>query len=180
MNRFLYIPAHSAHPQGVTKSLIYGLLSTYFRQNSRRQDFYAIVRLLFKRLRARGHQRDVLTPIFLNAVSNITDRRKSNRSYNTVLSSKKTCRLEKENQVFFHLPFHPRGITRTKIQMFYKETCESPDNLEQDFRHLVTDTGDHLRISKLTIAYSRCKNIRDSVSPSRIQEFEDCKVSHFL
>jgi hypothetical protein len=180
MNRFLYITAHSAHPQGVTKSLIYGLLSTYFRQNSRRQDFYAIVRLLFKRLRARGHQRDVLTPIFLNAISTITSKRESNRSYKQVLSTKKTSRLEKENQVFFHLPFHPRGITRTKIQTLYKETCKSPDNLEQDFHHLVTDTGDHLRISKLTIAYSWCKNIRDSVSPSRIQEFEDCKVSHFL
>ena len=182
MNRFLYIPAHSAHPPGVFKSLIFGLLNTYFRQNSRSQDFHTIVRKLFLRLLARGHQRDDLTPLFLQAVTTIVQNKK--RRYEYLIQKGKedlhSVKSAQDRQIFFHLPYHPRGIARRRIQSFYKEHCESPDNLGQDLRNLITDTGDHLRVSKLTVAYSRCKNIRDIVSRSKLQEFDNCKVSNFL
>ena len=39
MNLFLYIPSNSAHPPGLLKSLIFGLLLTYFNQNKDTNDF---------------------------------------------------------------------------------------------------------------------------------------------
>ena len=58
MNLFLYIPHHSAHTPGLLKSLAYGLISTYKRQNSSDHDFQSNVGKLFKRLLARGYDRD--------------------------------------------------------------------------------------------------------------------------
>ena len=39
MNVFLYIPSNSAHPPGMIKSLIFGLLQTYYYQNTYKKDF---------------------------------------------------------------------------------------------------------------------------------------------
>ena len=58
MNLYLYIPNHSASPPGLLKSLVYGLLSTYKRQNSDDKDFRFIVGKLFERLIARGYPRE--------------------------------------------------------------------------------------------------------------------------
>ena len=64
MNLFLYIPTHSAHPKNTVKSLIYGLLHTYKRQNPNQKDFIQLANLLFKRLKVRGHQtNDLITNV---------------------------------------------------------------------------------------------------------------------
>lgn len=56
MHLHLYIPPHSAHPPSMIKSLIFGLLLTYWKQNSDGNDFKEMVKLLYKRLLNRGHQ----------------------------------------------------------------------------------------------------------------------------
>ena len=53
MNLYLYIPSHSAHPPGLLKSLIYGLVLTYHRQNTFKADLLHYTRLLYDRLLAR-------------------------------------------------------------------------------------------------------------------------------
>lgn len=46
-NLFLYITAHSSHPPGLLKSLIFGLLQTYKAQNTWLEDFLSTTELLF-------------------------------------------------------------------------------------------------------------------------------------
>jgi hypothetical protein len=67
LNLFLYIPGHSAHPPGVLKSLIFGLVSTYKRQNSNTIDFQDNVKKLFRQLLSRGHTYKNIYPIFMEA-----------------------------------------------------------------------------------------------------------------
>ena len=70
-NLFLYISPHSSHPPGITTSLVFGLLRTYYRQNSKHDDFLLMTKLLFQRLIARGHQHDTLSVLFNNALTKI-------------------------------------------------------------------------------------------------------------
>ena len=51
-NLHLYVPNHSAHPQGAIKSLVIGSIERYWRQNCRREDYQKIIALLFQRLLA--------------------------------------------------------------------------------------------------------------------------------
>ena len=74
INLFLYIPDSSAHPPGLKNSVIYGLLETYWPQNTRRQDFLSTTRFLFQNLIARGCKPDKTITIFKLAAENIEEK----------------------------------------------------------------------------------------------------------
>ena len=78
MNLFLYIPEHSAHPPGLIKSLITGLLETYWRHNSQKKDFISTARLLYERLLVRGHSPNKLKIMFTKAAERLEYKSKCN------------------------------------------------------------------------------------------------------
>ena len=175
MNLFLYIPSHSASPPGLLKSLVFGLLQTYKRQNARREDFQTNVKRLFHRLLARGYKKDQLSTVFNEAAEKLNNPKKRRDKINEISVGK-----NEDNQLFFHLTYHPRGVSRRFVQQKYKEICVRPNNLGESFCLTKNTTGGVMRIRKLTVAYSRPKNLRDLMSPSKLLEFNDCKVQKFL
>lgn len=178
MNLFLYIPSHSAHPPGVIKSLIFGLLSTYHKQNTLPNDFIHFSSLLFNRLLARGHQRDTIKPIFMEAAKKL-DALKEKESKEEI-STHKSRITNGRRQLFFHLPYHPRSISRKKLQSLYNTHCNLPNNFDEGFKSMKIDNGGQLEIEKLTIAYSRARNLRDVLCPSTFEQSQDCQVSNYL
>ena len=195
MNLFLYIPKHSASPPGLLKSLVFGLIGTYKRQNSSAGDFNLNVKKLFERLLAQGYKKEILIEAFDEVTSKLetntsaeskcpphpnpnSNSNSNSKSENN--STNNTNRNNNESRLFFHLPFHPRGVSRRFIQQSYKDICEKPDELGESFRELSTEQGARMSITKLTVAYSRPKNLRDVLAPSALQEFEDCAVQQFI
>ena len=198
MNLFLYIPPHSAHPKNTIKSLIYGLLKTYQRQNPDSNDFQNMSKLLFKRLRARGHQHHNLKQIFtttlqkLNSQHNTSAPQHNHHSHKTHTPEKRNH----NNSLFFHLQYHPKGISRRTIQQTYQNCCNStsddtPDTPYENnsclssnsnsntssFESLPNqETGGVMKIDNLTVAYSRPKNLRDLLCPSTLLEFPNTSV----
>ena len=173
MNLFLYIPPHSAHPPGLMKSLVFGLLQTYFRQNSNYSDFLKMTTLLFQRLINRGHLHNNLVELFTSAIESI----ESNANDPFVNPPPTTS---SENRLFLHTPYHPRDISRKQFRNIYESTCESSDS-NCNFKFLLNSkTQDHMTIDKLTVAYSRPKNLRDLLVPSTLQETDDINVSKFV
>ena len=177
-NLFLYISPHSAHPPGLVKSLVFGILSTYHFQNSLHSDFLLMVRHFFNRLVNRGHNKETLRVLFLEAIQIIED-----RCNHTTIDSKKlndTSELAlTDNRIFFHLPFHPRDISRKKIRDIYESTCENDE--KTNFKHTVNKRScAPMQIHKLTVAYHRPKNLRDVLCPSALSESESCHVSKYL
>ena len=71
MNLYLYIPQASAHPKGVIKGMIFGELRRYKKQNSKREDYLKMVRLLFIRLKARGWRPSLLKPLFMEGANRV-------------------------------------------------------------------------------------------------------------
>ena len=63
-NLFPYIPAHSSHPPGQIKSLVFGLLQTYWQQNTIKQDYITMVNALYKRLTVRGYDDQNILHVF--------------------------------------------------------------------------------------------------------------------
>jgi hypothetical protein len=64
LNLYLYNLHTSAHPPGTIKSLIFGQLRRYYKQNSLVDDFLHIRKLFYERLRARGYPVRLLQGIF--------------------------------------------------------------------------------------------------------------------
>ena len=82
--------------------------------------------------------------------------------------------------LFFHIPFHTKDISRQKIRDIYEKTCEGePQGC--NFKQMPNeDCGNCMKISQLTIAYSRPKNIRDYLCPSKLIETDNVFVSKYV
>ena len=169
MNLFLYITPNSAHPPGLMKSLVFGLLNTYYRQNSNIDDFYMMIGLLYKRLQDRGHKAEDLQDLFLDAVEKIHQRNLSTVDRKLQKSNDSSL----DNCLYFHIPFHPRDISRQKIRDLYEKICENEADNLGSFKSLRNDeTGKSMTIDRLTVAYHRPKNLRDLLCPSTLSESE--------
>lgn len=142
LNLYLYIPPGSAHPSNMLRGLVYGRLRAYYIQNSETSDFLHYATLLAKRLMARGWPSHTLVPVFRAAWVHL---QKHDKQSILEGSSQKKPK-PRGKQLFFHLPYHPRGIQRSTIQQLYS-------------RYMRTVLPD----CSLTVAVSRPRNLGDRV-----------------
>ena len=156
MNLYLYIPPHSAHPPGVLRSLIFGRLQAYWHQNTYQQDFLHMAQLLVQRLLARGYSQHQIMP----TVREVLHQLENNPNPATTTASAPT---EELNQIFFHLPYHPRGIQRTTIRRIFNDTI-----------------GPQLPDRRLTVAVSRPRNLRDRLSKTILKDLPGHNPSDLL
>ena len=156
MNLFLYIPAHSARPPGVTKSLVFGLLKTYMFQNAHYTDFIWTAKLLYQRLIDRGHNCEILKQIFTDAADRLNMPERYNHEANQNISNHDT-------RIFVHIPYHPRDILQICLRQIYKETFENKSLS-------TTCDAQQFDINQMTVAYSRCQNINNTLCSSTLKD----------
>ena len=159
---YLYHLPHSAHPPGITRSLILGLLRNYWIQNTHLQDFHKMTKLLFHRLSACGHPEPTLRSLFFQAATTI-DKNKHHK----LLSTTNTHTVNTNtNGIFLKWRFHPHDITWKRLQHSYHHKCKLHSfSAPQGFRQLHTDHGTTMNISKLMVAYSCDQNPRELLFP---------------
>ena len=153
MNLFLYIPPTSAHPPGVLKSIVYGNLQRFWKQNTHRSDFVRVAGQFAQHLIARGHHPDVVRELFLEV--------------GTRLSRHPTpCdNVDPRKTLFFHWEYHPNGISRRDIRRAYTETCAEDSGFDFD---------------RFVVAFSRAPNIRDALMPTRLSEPAGSRASDYF
>lgn len=74
---------------------------------------------------------------------------------------------EKDKQIFLHLTYHPKDLSRREIRQIYEKDME---------KALV----DHADITKMTICYHRDKHLRDNLVPSTLFQTEQLTVLKVL
>jgi hypothetical protein len=168
MNLHLYIPPHSAHPPGVLKGLIFGSVRRFWMQNTNVSDYRDMIKKFFHQLCQRGHQPDQLKTLFSAAAERIQS---TNNSVTTTLKLDKYQR----NDIFLHLQYHPQQIPRSVLQSFFKTYCSDELACFQN-----KDGSATISIDKMTVAYSRPRNIRDIVSRTKLQQPNGFTVQDFL
>ncbi|KAL7524739.1 hypothetical protein ACHAWF_001063, partial [Thalassiosira exigua] len=67
MNLYQYIPPQSAHPPGMVKGIVFGLMRSYFYQNSKEQDYHDMAAKLFSRFVARGWDKATIKALILSS-----------------------------------------------------------------------------------------------------------------
>ena len=157
MNLYLYIPPSSAHPPGILHSLIHGRIKAYYNQNSNTKNFHIQIIKLIQRLVNRGHDINTLKQLTLNALQKITNTNNTNIQ-NTSNNN------EDKKTIFFHLPYHPRGIQRQEIRKHYTNTLNRVLNTTRT----------------LTVAISRPKNLGDSLCHTRLPNLHGKNPSHVI
>lgn len=144
-----------------------GRLTTYWEQNSNVKDFISTTEFLLNNLIDRGYSAERLQPIFVTAAKLIDEKTNGNKNL-TISSSTDT-----KNDIYFHIPFHPKDVSRQKIQQLYNTHCVLGKN---GFENLATKNGSYMKVKKLTVAYSRPRNLRDCLVQSKLIETEEANV----
>ena len=168
MNLYLYLPPHSAHPPGVMKGMVFGCLETLWNQNSKLEDYKKFANLFFNRLLERGHDINSLTEIFLDAAKRFDIRERNNNIGIRRNTDKEENEIASKNRIFLHFEFHPRDISRQKIRDIFERTCLNNDDHNCNINAIPNKHGETLNIQQATVAYTRAKNIRETVTRSKL------------
>jgi hypothetical protein len=151
-NLHLYIPPASAHPPGVLKSLIYGNLHRYWKQNTHIEDFIEITKQFANRLIIRGYKREDIQKTFIKAA----------KKFDEYIEIRNKV-SDTNNTLYLHWTYHPRDISKSKLRLLYNDTLQ----LRSGFNNLI-------------ICYSRPKNLRDSLMKTKLEEPEGKRISNLL
>jgi hypothetical protein len=151
MNLHLYIPPNSAHPHGVLRSLVFGRLQACWHQNTEEYNFVKIAALLAQRLIARGYSKQILTALFVEATERLTHLDCKNQQ--GAITVEPAAAAKDKKPIFFHLPYHPRGMQRTTIRKAFNAS------LQKVLPHRT-----------LIVAASRPKNLGDRVCRTRLPD----------
>ena len=144
LNLYLYVPANSAHPKGILKSIVYGRVFKFWKQNSKTSDFVQLCNQLFDRLKARGYNPTSLNRLIKEARTRIES--------DAEMAKKQT---KEQNQIFLQLPFDPNGPRRHTIgKLFEFDALSRP----------LTELG----IEKVTLCYRKPKNLRAILCPTKL------------
>ena len=160
-NPYLYINPNSAHPPSMIKGIIFGTIKRYFEQNSNKEDFISITKLFFQRLVARGWDPSIIKPIFISAFNKI-------KIPSTNKTTNKSPSPTARGQLFIHFIYHPLDIPRSQVRKIYEEELQGTIMQERN------------PDAKLTICYSRPKNIQDVLAKAALFEPEGKEVSKYI
>lgn len=143
MNLYLYPTNNSAHPPGILRGLIFGLILKYSIQNSNIRDLQNMIKLLFSRLRQRGHPYELLRRHFLDAIAN-TEKR-----------SLCLKRQKQERLVLYKIPYDPNGPTRFQLRRLLNDKALTPLLREHN-------------LGKLTICFQRPPNLANKLIRAQV------------
>ena len=168
LNLYLYISPFSSHSPGVLSGLIIGNILRIYHlcsDDSIRNDFY---QKFFVRLRARGYLPSQLIPLFDRGIKLARNKpMPSSRNKRMAQQIRQQHNLQSttsKNTVFLHIPYHPKDPISCSIQSLFRSK----------FLNQETNTAG---FEKLTIAYSRPKNLGEMLSYRRIDSFNCPPVS---
>ena len=158
LNLYLYLPPSSAHPSNNIKSTVYGLVRRYYAQNTHRRDYIYFVKLLYRRLLARGWDADFIKPLIMKACE---------KAESPVEPTNQVDKGMEDDRLFFHIQSHPDDITAREIQSLYQTHCA------ETFQ-------EYLGVERLTIAYSRPPNIGEQITEAKFFEAPGQSAADFM
>jgi hypothetical protein len=125
-------------------------------QNSNRSDYISTATCFAQHLVNRGHNRETIKTIFLDAAAHIDSQEKANQGDTPTA----TPPQEISSTLYIHWEYHPRGIERHSIRQMYNHTLSR-----------------HRGFDQMIVAFNQPRNLRDLLMPTTMKEPPDRPVS---
>jgi hypothetical protein len=155
LNLYLYLPPHSAHPPGVLKGLIFGMLLRINTLTTNPNARTAYIHRFYQRLLARGYSKSQLLPLFDSAISHAN--KKCQQSNATTTSP-----------IYFHLPFHPSDPSSKQLQYLFRTILLEPPG-EPALPRLQNKKRAPSGIERMVVAYHRPRNLGNVLTSRRLK-----------
>ena len=170
LNLYLYLPPHSCHPPGMIKGLIFGFVHRAHALCTTHSDKLPFLQKCYYRLLARGYKREVIRPIFNEAIYTVFNKPK-------II----TKRLVTKKPLFLHLTYNPVNPTTYQLQQCFKTAIVSPPNAN----HISEEPTDNPFNSnpdfdRCVICYSGQRTIGNILAPRKHRFGPNFQVSTYL
>jgi hypothetical protein len=119
---------------------------------------------LFTRHVARGWNKATMKGYILKADAKLNMPRPTITTVTTATTPMPDI-LSNRDQLYLHLEYHPKDIPKKSIRALYDHYCKS--------------TLEDLGIARLTIAYSRPPNIKDSITKAKLHQAPGKEASKY-
>ena len=160
----LYIPPTSAHAPANFRGLIHTMIIRYWRLNTLAADFRKNVKQFFGRMIAAGHDSEYLKKAFIATGEKILIREQKRLvTARTLTPGTDTATEDTNDTLYFKWPYHPRGVQARDLQMLFEKHLKG-----------------HVGYSKMIVALTRPKNLRDLCTNNRVQQEEGKKASQLF
>jgi hypothetical protein len=178
MALYQYIPPNSCHPPGVLTGLVYGQILRIYQLCSKMEDVDQELRLFHGQLVDCGYQHEVLFPIFVKGVDNAT-----NYYLSLTLAQQEARKKAKvgyfDEQVFFHMTYHPQNTSSKVIQQLWRDIVQTPPG-KKTFTQLKNYSGHRVPIQRLIVVNHRAPNLANLLSYCKLSSRTGLKASLFI
>jgi uncharacterized protein (UPF0335 family) len=155
LNLHMYLPPHSAHPPGVLRGLVFGMIYRLHRLNSEPDAINDQIRTFFNRLLMRGYQESFLRPIFHLAIAHNLERQQRALA---------PAQDPAEERLFLHLEYNPVDPPSKKVQQLFEDLLLNPDD-GPPLPTICNHKHAPIKINRLIVAYHRPSNLGDLLRP---------------
>jgi hypothetical protein len=171
LHLYLYLPPHSAHPPGLLKGLIAGMIYRILRLTTDAADIRSDIQNLYNRLRRRGYSSETLSPLFATAYNHVHRKLLKRTTVDNTTANK--------DRIFLHIPYNRLDPSRRQLQALFHHYLNHPKN-EPQLHDLKNFEGDYCPTRRLVIAYHIQLNIKNVLFPRRLRPITRRRVSSFL
>ena len=162
MNLYLYLPPGSAHPPGVLKGLVFGMIyriTTLTNDDTRRRES---LKRFYNRLLRRGYAKDTIVPIFKEGWRRYSVARPK------LTAEEREANKNIEDAFVIHFPYHPDDPPSGAIQRVLRNTLFEPKGPgEEPLRHFPSHFKVPMMKDRAIIAYHKSKSLRNYLSPRK-------------
>ena len=170
LNLYQYIMPQSNHPPNMMKGILYSLMRNYHRQNSKYNDYKDMATKLYNRHVNRGWDRATIKQWILSADDKIQQESQQKKLLQSQSIEPTYIPTEEpttnKERVFLHFEYHKNDIPKNKVRAIYESTCNEI-------------LSSKLGIKQLTIAYSRPKNIKDTITKAKLHQAKGREASKY-
>lgn len=168
LNLHAYLPPHSAHPPGVLKGLVKGMIYRFMTLCSNQNDQRRHVNQFLNHLLVRGYNRQGLVPIFNQALRDY-----AGTPADPVPPQLRPQRPLDVHPLFLHIQYHPNDPPSTILQRLWRTKLFRPPG-----SRLLSDLDSSHRRGKIgtnrmITCYSRAPNLENLVSSKRDLHFRN-------
>jgi hypothetical protein len=164
---YLYLPSLSAHPPGVLRGLICGMILQIYRLTSDPTQCETMVKTFFRQLLARGYSPERICPIFHQALLNQGKERPAPVQEDT------------NRRVYLHLPYHPLDLRSAEIQCIFRDLLSSPKDDRPIANLCNTPEVAPLNMDRLIVAYHGPRTLRNALFPRKFRGIPEMTISRF-
>ena len=155
----------SNHLPRMMEGIIYSLMRNYKRQNTTYINYKEMATKLFYRHINRGWDRSTMKQWILSADEKIQlETLQKNQPTTTAQPTEEP--LTNKERIFLHFEYHKNDIPKSRVRAIYENKCQ-------------TLLSDRLGIQQLTIAYSRPKNIKDTITKAKLHQAPGFEASKY-